>query len=131
MAEAIPKLVAADNFHRRGGSGAEGTRTPDPLNAIQMLYQLSYSPSELVLRGKVNAGPLAVPRGLETQHERVLAYEQPLRQKVATVKLAAINGYEVDIAFVVRRAHVAAGCQPRSGELNDDATRSVSGWFIA
>lgn len=26
------------------GSGAEGIRTPDPLNANQMLSQLSYSP---------------------------------------------------------------------------------------
>ena len=25
--------------------GAEGTRTPDPLNAIQVLFQLSYSPT--------------------------------------------------------------------------------------
>ena len=25
--------------------GGEGSRTPDPLNAIQVLYQLSYTPS--------------------------------------------------------------------------------------
>ncbi len=27
-----------------GGSGAKGSRTPDLLNAIQALYQLSYGP---------------------------------------------------------------------------------------
>ena len=28
-----------------GGGGAGGTRTPDPLNAIEVLSQLSYSPT--------------------------------------------------------------------------------------
>jgi hypothetical protein len=30
--------------HRRSDSGAEGIRTPDPLNAIEMRSQLRYSP---------------------------------------------------------------------------------------
>jgi hypothetical protein len=30
------------------GSGAKGTRTPDPLLAKQVLFQLSYSPSASV-----------------------------------------------------------------------------------
>jgi hypothetical protein len=30
---------------RDSASGAKGTRTPDPLLAKQVLYQLSYSPS--------------------------------------------------------------------------------------
>ncbi len=30
--------------------GAEGTRTPDPLNAIQVLFQLSYSPTAFILQ---------------------------------------------------------------------------------
>ncbi len=32
-------------------SGAEGTRTPDLLNAIQVLSQLSYGPMQVELRG--------------------------------------------------------------------------------
>ena len=31
------------DFVKRGGAG--GTRTPDPLNAIEVLSQLSYSPT--------------------------------------------------------------------------------------
>ena len=30
--------------------GAEGTRTPGPLNAIQVLFQLSYSPTAFILQ---------------------------------------------------------------------------------
>ena len=30
--------------------GADGTRTRDPLNAIQVLFQLSYSPSHIILQ---------------------------------------------------------------------------------
>ena len=30
--------------------GAEGTRTPDPLNAIEVLSQLSYSPTRWVVK---------------------------------------------------------------------------------
>ena len=36
----------------RGGAG--GTRTPDPLNAIEVLSQLSYSPT--VSMSKITAG---------------------------------------------------------------------------
>ncbi len=36
--------------------GGEGSRTPDPLNAIQVLYQLSYTPSG----GLANSGKIAL-----------------------------------------------------------------------
>ena len=35
--------------------GAEGVRTPDLLNAIQALYQLSYDPNRSGKEGKVDA----------------------------------------------------------------------------
>ena len=37
-----------------GGGGAGGTRTPDPLNAIEVLSQLSYSPT--VSMSNIRAG---------------------------------------------------------------------------
>lgn len=39
--------IAADLKGKRSGlgGGAEGIRTPDPHNAIVVLYQLSYDPS--------------------------------------------------------------------------------------
>ena len=52
--------------------GAKGTRTPDPLLAKQVLYQLSYSPRNLQVRRprlaytrriKLNARRTATPRG--------------------------------------------------------------------
>jgi hypothetical protein len=45
-------LLAAGNVKDRAGradktpGGAKGTRTPDPLLAKQVLFQLSYSPRE-------------------------------------------------------------------------------------
>ena len=53
-------------------TGAEGIRTPDPHNAIVVLYQLSYDPIEVVecrLRGRVcNSEPGFVARYAETAH---------------------------------------------------------------
>ena len=42
------------SFRAKAG-GAEGSRTPDPLNAIQVLYQLSYDPNAIrrCERGKI------------------------------------------------------------------------------
>ena len=39
----IKKAVISDSLSVRGG---EGNRTPDLLNAIQTLYQLSYTPEQ-------------------------------------------------------------------------------------
>jgi hypothetical protein len=36
--------VQVDNADSRKDGGAEGIRTPDPHNAIVVLYQLSYDP---------------------------------------------------------------------------------------
>src|SRR5215212_8141954 len=61
VAEAVAELVSSESQDRRaGGSGAGGTRTPGLLNAIQALFQLSYSPGKLQVCRKVNAGTLAV-----------------------------------------------------------------------
>ena len=38
-------LGTYEKVRRQTGGGAEGTRTPDLLSAIQALYQLSYSPA--------------------------------------------------------------------------------------
>jgi hypothetical protein len=50
VAEVVAQLVATDVDCARNGSGAEGTRTPGPHDAIVVLFQLSYSPSELKLQ---------------------------------------------------------------------------------
>src|SRR5216683_872223 len=48
---------------RKVGSGAKGTRTPDPLLAKQVLFQLSYSPfaCRRGLRRTPPAGPTEMP----------------------------------------------------------------------
>jgi hypothetical protein len=58
VAEVVAEDVATD--FDLTGSGARGTRTPDPLHAMQVLSQLSYSPSELKICRKVNARALAI-----------------------------------------------------------------------
>ena len=40
---------------RRISGGAEGTRTPDPLHAMQVRYQLRHSPELLLLRPEILA----------------------------------------------------------------------------
>ena len=52
VAEAVAEVVGADGGLGVGGgrmNGADGTRTHDPLRATQVLSQLSYSPSELMI----------------------------------------------------------------------------------
>ena len=49
---------------RKVGSGAKGTRTPDPLLAKQVLFQLSYSPwglAPLCFRWTLAASPTEIP----------------------------------------------------------------------
>jgi hypothetical protein len=41
----IRRTIKKGALDAGSGSGAEGTRTPHLLNAIQTLYQMSYSPS--------------------------------------------------------------------------------------
>ena len=38
------KMVFGNKSEQPGDGGAEGIRTPDPHNAIVVLYQLSYDP---------------------------------------------------------------------------------------
>ena len=66
----VPEVIAnswgADDRPKRNmgrrRSGAGGTRTPDLRAASAPLFQLSYSPSELVIRSQVNARPLSISR---------------------------------------------------------------------
>ena len=44
----------------RSGGGAEGIRTPDPHNAIVVLYQLSYDPNRPKAAGWLGADPPGV-----------------------------------------------------------------------
>jgi hypothetical protein len=56
-------------FSRWKDGGAEGVRTPDLLNAIQALYQLSYDP----IRSDGNCkGP---PRIVKTKQRNVLTFD--------------------------------------------------------
>ena len=41
----FPRMISAESKGKAGG--AEGIRTPDPHNAIVVLYQLSYDPSQM------------------------------------------------------------------------------------
>ena len=45
MEGTILRFHCAFGWFRAKDGGAEGIRTPDPLNAIQVLFQLSYSPT--------------------------------------------------------------------------------------
>ena len=49
MSRPAGRLIFADLGSRFGG--AEGTRTPDPLHAMQVRYQLRHSPKHVLLRG--------------------------------------------------------------------------------
>jgi hypothetical protein len=40
---------------RRKAGGAEGIRTPDPHNAIVVLYQLSYDPSQMERQSRLRS----------------------------------------------------------------------------
>jgi hypothetical protein len=46
----VATRICGQALYRKGReSGAEGTRTPDPLAASQVLYQLSYSPEQAAI----------------------------------------------------------------------------------
>lgn len=60
------------------------------------LFQLSYSPFEVVIVCKVNAGALAVSRWHQAQLRRTSINEQSLGQKVATVEFAAVDRHKSD-----------------------------------
>lgn len=66
----------ADDFEI-GGSGADGARTRDLRHAMAALFQLSYSPVELILGGEVYRRPLIVPRWLQPEQYLVSAVELP------------------------------------------------------
>ncbi len=53
-----PELTASDLArYLKSGSGAKGTRTPDPLLAKQVLFQLSYSPARRLPKDTRSACP--------------------------------------------------------------------------
>src|SRR3954465_4071754 len=84
-----------------------GLEPPTPCMPCRCSSQLSYSPIELVILGKVNAGPLAVLRGPQPKLHLPLADEQRLGQKVATVDGSAVDREQVDLRPLVARPHVA------------------------
>ena len=51
-AKGVKSRKAVDQSFWKDG-GAEGVRTPDLLNAIQALYQLSYDPNRSGTQGKI------------------------------------------------------------------------------
>ena len=58
--------------HRRGWDGGEGNRTPDLLNAIQALSQLSYAPSG-DSEEPVRQEPRIIVEGIDSVNEMGLA----------------------------------------------------------
>ncbi len=63
---------------RAKAGGAEGIRTPDPHNAIVVLYQLSYDPS-LKVRQFTERLPITQGKSKENQ-QRLLAREHGISQ---------------------------------------------------
>ena len=54
MAEVVTDSLSADRAkYQDKVGGADGIRTHDPLNAIQVLFQLSYSPTLKSLEGEL------------------------------------------------------------------------------
>jgi hypothetical protein len=49
----------------------------------------------------------------------VLLHEQPLRQKVATVQIAAVHPDELDLAGLVRALYIPGWRQARAAEVDD------------
>jgi hypothetical protein len=88
--------------------------------------QLSYSPIELVIIGKVNARSLTVFRRLEPELDRALADEQRLGQKVATVERSAVDREQVNLAAFVPGPDVAPwGAAVRLDTYGDDTSLAV------
>jgi integrase len=72
-----PELTASDLArYLKSGSGAKGTRTPDPLLAKQVLFQLSYSPAPRRFKGTRSAlaqrAPQQSPRQVGGAGEAVI-----------------------------------------------------------
>jgi hypothetical protein len=63
---------AAGSCLARGWDGGEGNRTPDLLNAIQALSQLSYAPSSQPVR-PVSQEPRSIVAGIDGVNEKGLA----------------------------------------------------------
>src|SRR4051794_32756120 len=82
--------------------------------------QLSYSPIEFVISGKVNRRPLPIFGRVQAQLHLAFSREQRLRQKVATVVGPAVNAEKVDLARLVARAGVAARRAPGAFDADDD-----------
>src|SRR3954469_25244438 len=97
VAEAVAELVGAD-ADRRFGMELGGLEPPTPCMPCRCSGQLSYSPVELVLLGKVNAGALPVAGRGQSDVRRPPVNKQPLREKVATADGSAVGGHQVDLA---------------------------------
>src|SRR5262249_59873612 len=94
-------------------SGAEGDRTPDLLDAIQALSQLSYGPrdaqcsAELVLLRPVDPFLLVVLSRAEAERYRAALREAIEGEEVTTIELGRVPGERVDFALRVPLLHEA------------------------
>ena len=107
-------------------SGAEGDRTPDLLDAIQALSQLSYGPraaqcsAELVLVCPVDPLLLIVLGRTEPQRDSPALREVAERQEVATVEVYGIRREGVDLTPAVAALHESARAAPPTDERNNE-----------
>jgi hypothetical protein len=107
VAEAVAEVVAA-NVDRRGME----LRGLEPLASTLPAWRsskLSYSPSELEVRRKVNGRPLRISRRRESEVNRAPVRDQCAREKVAAVDIAAIDGNGIDLLLGIGAAHIAVG----------------------
>ncbi len=71
---------------------------------MAMLFQLSYSPLEGEVFRKGNARPLPVAGRSKAEMDRRAPTRQRTRQKVAAVKIAAVDRYQIDLIRGVRES---------------------------
>ena len=105
---AFDPTVTAD-----GGDSGEAVelRGLEPLTfalPVATLSQLSYSPSEVVIIGQVNACALIVARKRQPQLDHLTRRDDGDRDEEAAVKFPAVDRQKIYVALVVRRVDVAA-----------------------
>ncbi|HWF49311.1 MAG TPA: hypothetical protein VG294_01600 [Solirubrobacteraceae bacterium] len=81
------------------------------------LFQLSYSPDEVEVIGKVNACPLAVAGRGQAEVNEVGAGETLCGEQKRPIELAAVDGEQIDLVDAVGPADVTVAGTPRAAQV--------------